>query len=68
MTTRNLLLTTCLAATLGGPLFAQVPPPGGFTITTVVTNPEPGTLALYGLGLLGFGGLAVGRRRRRLAS
>ncbi len=35
MTTRFLLLATLLAATQSGPLLAQVPPPGGFAITTV---------------------------------
>jgi hypothetical protein len=29
-----------------------------------VVNPEPGTLALFGLGLLGFAGLLRARRRR----
>lgn len=32
-----------------------------------VSNPEPGTMALFGLGALGLGGLAWRRRARRLA-
>lgn len=32
-----------------------------------VTNPEPGTLALFGLGLLGLGGVVVRRRKKALA-
>jgi PEP-CTERM motif-containing protein len=33
-----------------------------------VVNPEPGTFALYGLGLLGLAGIARRRRKRRLAT
>ncbi len=38
-----------------------------FGINAVV-NPEPGTIALFGLGLAGLGGTALVRRKRRLAA
>lgn len=37
-----------------------------FTVDAISTTPEPGTLALFGLGVLGLGGLV--RRRRRVAA
>ena len=30
-----------------------------------ISNPEPGTLALFALGAMGLGGVVVRRRRRR---
>jgi PEP-CTERM motif-containing protein len=38
-----------------------------FSIDAIATTPEPGTWALFGLGLLGLGGIAR-RRKQRIAS
>lgn len=35
--------------------------------TAIVINPEPGSIALLGLGVLGLGGLVLRRRRRKAA-
>jgi hypothetical protein len=40
----------------------------GVLIDNVFISPEPGTMALFGLGALGLGGLAWRRRRAKLAS